>query len=112
MWSARVIPAPASSRITRSASARVFERSPAGTSTERDRAPVSLLEGARRHLALAAAELPLARALEELRDRRAGFSLEDLVRVDHLEAGVPRAADGPGLARPHEADQDERGPAV
>ena len=59
---------------------------------ERDRAPAGALERREHGRLLAAAELGLALALEEGRDRLAELGLEQAVGVDRLGAGGAAAA--------------------
>jgi hypothetical protein len=58
-------------------------------------------------LRLAAAKLVLPLRFEELRDRAAQLALEVAVGVDGLEARAAQRLRGLGLARAHEADEDE-----
>jgi hypothetical protein len=67
------------------------------------------LQQAARHVLFARAEGVLALAREERLERLAQLALELAVRVERLGPELRRqGADGGGLPRPHEADEDER----
>jgi hypothetical protein len=78
-----------------------------GAAAQGDRSAVGALERRSRNLSLAAPELILPVALEELGDRHAEFTLHQGVGVGHLKSGLASQARGPGLAGAHEADEDQ-----
>ena len=75
---------------------------------ERDRAAVGLLQQRADHLGLARAERVLAVLLEGLADRLAERLLHQLVDLGRLQPGLAGRGERRRLARPHEADEDER----
>ena len=79
-----------------------------GAAAERD-GRVALGEDPHHELGLAAAELLLPVRGEEVGDRAAQLLGEQQVGVHRVEARGLRVAQGPGLARPHEAGEDEGG---
>jgi hypothetical protein len=75
---------------------------------ERDRAAVGVLEQRHDDLGFAAPELLLAVAVPELADRHLDVAGDQLVDLGRLQARLGCGAQGVGLARPHEPDEDER----
>src|SRR5437763_13942208 len=78
------------------------------TSPEGDDAAVGVFQELADLLGLEATELLLASAAEEAGDRHPDLALQELVRLDRLDARGPRRVCGGRLARPHEAHEDQR----
>ncbi len=79
-----------------------------GTSPQGD-GLVAFAEHSHDELGLAAAELLLAVGREEAGDRLTELLGEEHVGVDRVEPGRLGVSKGTGLARPHEAGEDEGG---